>query len=121
MFFGSGVFRTCHMVGGRGTRERAGPFEHRRKDAAGGPTAVAKRSEREYNRGIRDGVGPLNDGRTLKGFLRAQGSHDVVLQTNDGKLRPLTDGEYKTVTLDGRSAMGVYQWRRRSSAICWPI
>ena len=42
----------------------------------------------------------LNDGTTLRGFLRAQGSHDVVLQTKEGKLRPLVDNEYKSVTHD---------------------
>jgi PQQ-dependent dehydrogenase (methanol/ethanol family) len=50
----------------------------------------------------------LNDGTTLRGFLRAQGSHDVVLQTNDGKLLPLLDSKYRTIMPDAQSAMTAF-------------
>ena len=50
----------------------------------------------------------LKSGKTLTGFLRAQGSHDVVLQTMDGKLWPLTDNQYKTVTQEKTAAMPPY-------------
>jgi PQQ-dependent dehydrogenase (methanol/ethanol family) len=50
----------------------------------------------------------MKDGTTLRGYLRAQGSHDVVLQTKDGKLHPLLDSQYTTITPDSQSAMGVF-------------
>ena len=43
------------------------------------------------------------------GSLRAQGSHDLVLETNDGKLHLLLDSEYKELTPDKHSAMPAYK------------
>jgi PQQ-dependent dehydrogenase (methanol/ethanol family) len=51
----------------------------------------------------------LNDGSKLQGFARARGSHDVVLQTADGKLHPLVDSEYRAITPDKRPAMPAFQ------------
>ena len=59
----------------------------------------------------------LNDGKTLRGFLRAHGSHDVVLQTRDGKLHPLDDSEYKTVTEDSQAAMAAFAGTACANAI----
>src|ERR1019366_9324149 len=50
----------------------------------------------------------MKDGTTLCGYLRAQGSHDVVVQTKDGKLHPLLDSQYTTITPDSQSAMAAY-------------
>ena len=35
-----------------------------------------------------------NGGGTLRGFARSRGSHDVQVQSFDGKLHLLNDGEY---------------------------
>lgn len=51
----------------------------------------------------------MKDGGTLRGYARAQGSHDIVLQTKDGKLHSLLDTEYKTVVPDQSSAMAAYK------------
>ena len=40
----------------------------------------------------------LRDGSTLRGFARSQTSHSLVLQTGDGKLRPLIESEYGDIT-----------------------
>jgi PQQ-dependent dehydrogenase (methanol/ethanol family) len=62
---------------------------------------------------IADGWGSisaqLNDGSALHGFARAQGSHDLVLQTNDGRLHLLLDNEYKALSPDKHSAMPAYK------------
>ena len=62
---------------------------------------------------IADGWGTisakLNDGSMLHGFARAQGSHDLVLETDDGKLHLLLDSEYKALTPDKHSAMPAYK------------
>ena len=51
----------------------------------------------------------MNDGSKLEGFARAQGSHDLVLQTADGKLHLLLDSEYRSITPDKRAAMRAFQ------------
>jgi PQQ-dependent dehydrogenase (methanol/ethanol family) len=109
VFFGSGQCSTCHMVHGVGSAN--GPD----LSGVGRKLRLAdlQRLLSDPNSNITAGYGTasvtMNDGRTLKGFVRAQGSHDVVLQTNDGNLWPLTDDQYKTVTLDKYAAMPVYQ------------
>jgi len=47
----------------------------------------------------------LNDGKTLHGFVRSEGSHDIQLQTPDGHLRLLSDAEYKKVATEAGSSM----------------
>ena len=109
IFFGGGQCSTCHMVRGRGSVK--GPdlsSVGRRlkldelKQSLGDPSAK-----------IADGwanvSATLNDGTKLNGFARAQGSHDVVLQTDDGRLRMLLDSEYKSLSTDKHSVMPVYK------------
>ena len=100
---------TCHVVRGRGTSAWAGPVEHRQQDAAATMQQVLANPGANITPGYAMASVRLNDGTTLRGFLRAQGSHDVVLQTKDGKLHPLVDSEYKTVTQDQSSAMGAFR------------
>jgi len=109
IFFGSGQCATCHMVRGRGSSK--------------GPdlSNVGRRlkpeelnlSLRDPDARIPDGWGTveakLNDGTVLRGFARAQGSHDVVLQSSDGKLHLLLDSEYKDLVHDKRAAMPAYK------------
>ena len=50
----------------------------------------------------------MNDGRSLRGFARAQGDHDLILQTGDGKLHLLRDSEYRAIIPDSRAAMPAF-------------
>ena len=109
IFFGSGQCSICHMIRGRG--------------CANGPdlTSIGRRLKLEEliqsltdpGAKIADGWGSisaqLNDGSALHGFARAQGSHDLVLQTNDGRLHLLLDNEYKALSPDKHSAMPAYK------------
>ena len=109
IFFGGGQCSTCHMVRGRG--------------GWGGPdlSNVGQRlkpdelsqSLTDPDAKIADGWGMasviLNDGSKLHGLTRAQGSHDLVLQTTDGKVHLLLDSEYKSLTPDKHSAMPAYR------------
>ena len=109
IFFGSGQCSICHMIRGRG--------------CANGPdlTSIGRRLKLEEliqsltdpDAKIADGWGSisaqLNDGSALHGFARAQGSHDLVLQTNDGRLHLLLDNEYKALSPDKHSAMPAYK------------
>ena len=47
----------------------------------------------------------LNDGTSLRGFARSQGAHDLQLQTLDGRLHLLLEGEYTRVEPQKQSLM----------------
>jgi putative heme-binding domain-containing protein len=109
IFFGDGQCASCHLVRGRGSS--IGPDL----------SSVANRLRAAYlkqafvNPGanITTGYGSvtvvLNDGSKLQGFARAEGSHDLVLQTKDRKLRLLLDSEYRSLVRDKTLAMPAYQ------------
>jgi len=109
LFFGSGQCSNCHMVRGLGSFN--GPDLSNVARRLRLPDL--KQSLTDPSASITAGYGTasvlLNDGTTLQGFLRAQGSHDIVLQTNDSKLHLLLDSEYKTLTPDKLSAMPAYK------------
>ena len=109
IFFGSGHCSTCHIVGGIGIAD--GP------DLS--DVGIRLRPEELVNSltdpdariapGWATVAVTLNDGSALRGFARAQGSHDLVLQTADGKLHLLVDSEYRDVIPDKHSAMPAFQ------------
>jgi PQQ-dependent dehydrogenase (methanol/ethanol family) len=109
IFFGSGQCSTCHMVRSRGTPRGPDLSNVGRRLKL----EELKQSLTDPDARIADGWGTisatLSDGRTLHGFARAEGSHDLVLQTNDGKLHLLIDDEYKALTPDKHSAMPAYK------------
>jgi PQQ-dependent dehydrogenase (methanol/ethanol family) len=109
IFFGDGQCATCHIARGRG--DSNGPdlssVANRLRPAE------LKQSLVDPSAMITTGYGSvslvLNDGSKLEGFARAQGSHDLVLQSKDGKLRPLLDREYRSLIADNTSAMPAYK------------
>ena len=109
IFFGEGKCSTCHMVRGRGTV--IGPD----LSDVGRRLRLEELRQSLTDPDARSGEGwatlsaKLNDGRMLHGFARAQGSHDLVLQTDDGKMHLLLDREYKALTPDKHSAMPAYK------------
>ena len=109
IFFGKGQCATCHMIGGRGALNGPDLSLVGRKLR---PEQL-KQSLTDPDAAIADGWGMtsvmLNDGSTFHGFVRAEGSHDLVLQTGDGKLHLLLDNEYKRIVPDKHSAMPAYK------------
>jgi PQQ-dependent dehydrogenase (methanol/ethanol family) len=109
IFFGSGQCYTCHMAEGRGSS--LGPS----LSSVGTRLTVAemRQSLVDPSAAITEGYQTvsveLNDGSTVRGFARALDSHDVVLQTSDGKIRTLLDGEYRSVEVEKNSAMPAFQ------------
>jgi PQQ-dependent dehydrogenase (methanol/ethanol family) len=109
IFFGSGQCASCHVAEGRGSSN--GP------DLSG----VARRLtltqmiQSLTSPGTRIPAGydsvsvQLNDGSKLEGFARAEGSHDLALQTADGKLHLLLDSEYRSITPEKKLSMPAYQ------------
>ena len=119
IFFGEGQCSSCHTAGGRGSsygpdlssiasRLRLANMQQALTNpgssasSGGGGFGAAPAT---YN----SVTGGLKDGSKLQGLNRAQGSHDLVLQTKDGKLHLLQDGEYLSVVPDSTSAMPAYQ------------
>jgi PQQ-dependent dehydrogenase (methanol/ethanol family) len=104
-FFGAGRCSTCHLAESRGSS--AGPDLSDVADKVD-PAELIQAIAHPATR-ITPGYGTvnvvLNDGTVLRGFARAQGSHDLVLQTADGRLHPLLDREYRSVTADPQAAM----------------
>lgn len=108
-FFGAGKCSSCHVAGGRGSS--LGPNLSGVGKKLRGAELV--QSLVEPSAIITDGYDmysvELNNGSTLRGFARALGSHDIVLQTDDGRLHVLVDSEYRKLTPDKRSAMPAFQ------------
>jgi PQQ-dependent dehydrogenase (methanol/ethanol family) len=109
IFFGEGACSSCHVVRGRGVSNGPDLSNIASRMRLTNMQQVLANPGANMTPGYAMASVVLNDGTTLRGFLRAQGSHDVVLQTKDGKLHPLVDSEYKTVKQDQQSVMGAYR------------
>ena len=119
IFFGEGQCSSCHTAGGRGSSY--GPDLSSiasRLRLANMQQALTNPGPSTSSGGGGFGAAPatynsvtvvLKDGSKLQGLNRAQGSHDLVLQTRDGKLHLLQDGEYLSVVPDSTPAMPAYQ------------
>ena len=108
-FFGAGQCSSCHIAKGRGSSY--GPdlsnVSGRLRLAELGQKLADPSAQIAAGYGIVT-VG-MNDGSSLRGFARAQGSHDLVLQTDDGRLHLLVDSEYRSVTAEKGSVMPAFQ------------
>ncbi len=108
IFFGAGQCATCHSAGGRGSDLGPDLSDVGRRMKV----ADLRRSLADPGARITPGYDrmtvTLNDGTTLTGFARGVGSHDVVLQTDDGKLHVLTDSDYSARTIDPKPAMPAF-------------
>jgi len=120
IFFGDGQCSSCHTAGGRGSSY--GPdlssIASRLRLANMQQALTNPGSSASSGGGGGFGAAPatynsvtvvLKDGSKLQGLNRAQGSHDLVLQTKDGKLHLLQDGEYLSVLPGSTPAMPAYQ------------
>ena len=108
IFFAEGQCSSCHMVRGQGSGEGPDLSSIAKKLSL----ADLKQALIDPSAHIADGYGMVtvqrNKGGALQGFARAQGSHDLVLETNDGRLHLLLSGEYRSITPDKGSAMPPY-------------
>jgi PQQ-dependent dehydrogenase (methanol/ethanol family) len=121
-FFGKGQCASCHMVRGVGKsngpdlsaigRElTAGQLEQALDDPAGRAASRPGGSCPSWawcpGQGWSVASVRLRNGSTLRGFLRAQGKHDLQLQTFDGRFHLLLDTEYSELTIEKSSFMPV--------------
>ena len=109
IFFGAGQCASCHLARGRGRSQGPDLSGIARKLT----TSELQRALVDPGASIATGYATvsvaLNNGSSLRGFARSQGSHDLVLQTDDGKLHLLLDSEYRMITPDPRPAMPAFQ------------
>jgi PQQ-dependent dehydrogenase (methanol/ethanol family) len=105
IFFGKGRCAGCHTAMGRGKAN--GPDL---SDVARQLTlAELEQSLTDPSARIAQGYGLVNvtmrDGGALRGFARSQGTHNLQLQTLDGRLHLLMAGEYTSVVPEKQSLM----------------
>ena len=104
-FFAKGQCGSCHMVRGRGKAN--GPDLSNIGRQLKSPELAQSLDDPSAR--IADGwavvTAQLRDGRTLRGFARSQGMHDLQLQTFDGSLHLLIDTEYQKVSREKASLM----------------
>jgi PQQ-dependent dehydrogenase (methanol/ethanol family) len=108
IFFGSGQCSSCHIALGRGSSTGPDLSAIAKKMRLADMKAVLVDPSAHSTAGYSMATVVLNNGNTLHGFARAQGSHDIVLQTNDGQLHLLLDNEYRSVTLETKAAMPAF-------------
>lgn len=108
IFFGSGACSSCHAVQGRGISNGPDLSAVARRMRLSAMQQVLADPSTNITAGYAMASVTLKDGSTLRGFLRAQGSHDVVLQTRDAKLHVLLDSEYSTVATETQAAMPAF-------------
>jgi len=104
-FFGAGACSQCHMVMGRGGTNSADLSE------IGRQLTVTELGQWLENPGARSVPGysvvnvQLRDGTSLRGFARGRGTHNLQLQTFDGRFHFLSEGEYTAITDEKPSFM----------------
>jgi len=109
IFLGSGQCSTCHIARGSGISR--GPD----LSSVAKRLTIAEMTQSLVDPGAHIATGysmasvTLKNGSTLRGFIRAQGSHDLVLQASDGKLHLLLKSEYRDLIPDKLSAMPAFQ------------
>ncbi len=119
IFFGSGHCSECHTAQGRGGSN--GPD----LSSIGHQVTLAEleQSLQQPDARIAAGYGIVNvtlrNGRSLRGFARSHGTHDLQLQTLDGRLHLLLEHEYTQVVGGGTLHHACLQRHRRNSIATW--
>jgi PQQ-dependent dehydrogenase (methanol/ethanol family) len=108
VFFGSGQCAFCHTVLGRGSAVGPDLSNVARRLTSTQMTQSLTNPGGRIPAGYETVSVKMKNGTTLQGFARAQGSHDLVLQTPDGVLHALVDNEYTTVTPQKTAFMSAF-------------
>jgi len=108
IFFGSGGCAGCHTAQGHGGTNGPDLSDIGRRATL----AELEQSLRQPDARIAMGYGlvevKLRDGSSLRGFARSQGTHDLQLQTLDGRMHLLLDNEYTGITAEKHSLMPAF-------------
>ncbi|MCU1330068.1 MAG: Glucose dehydrogenase, partial [Bryobacterales bacterium] len=123
IFWKTGACATCHMVHGNGAMN--GPDLSNIGKELTVPELEQALTDPAARAGVHNAEGcpgwafcpdgrwslvqvRMRSGETLRGYARAQGKHDLQLQTLNGKMRLLNDTQYSAVTKDKTSAMPAF-------------
>jgi len=109
VFFGTGICFACHTVRGRGGSVGPDLSAVARRLSLPQMTAALTNPGARVPAGYDSVIVTMKNGTKLAGFARALGSHDVVVQSSDGKLHPLVDSEYRAIVPDKTPAMPAFQ------------
>src|ERR1035441_7848277 len=104
-FFGRGQCASCHTTLGRGKSVGPDLSNTGRQFTLAELTRKLKNPDAQISAGYATVTGSLRDGSTIRGFARKEGLHSIQLQTLDGGLLALADGEYEITARDKASAM----------------
>jgi putative heme-binding domain-containing protein len=116
-FFGEGKCGSCHMVGGRGSSTGPDLSNVARQ------LTLPELEEALTDPSARIAPGyeavdvSLKNGKSLRGFARSRGSHDLQLQTLDGALHMLNERDYLSIAPEKTSLMPAA--KADSNLIAW--
>jgi len=102
-FFGKGQCATCHTAMGRGKSVGPDLSNIGRQLTAGDLTRKWTDPAARLSEGYATVTVRLRDGRTVRGFARHETLHALQLQTPDGRLLLLADGEFEVVARETTS------------------
>ena len=104
-FFGKGRCSTCHMVRGRGTVNGPDLSEIGRQSTLAELQRSLTDPSAQLTPGYVTATVHLRNGTELSGLLRSEGSHSIALQTSNGRIHLILEGEYRTVVRNKTSSM----------------
>ncbi|HVS52874.1 MAG TPA: PQQ-binding-like beta-propeller repeat protein [Opitutaceae bacterium] len=120
-FFGKGECAKCHTAAGRGSSSGPDLSNIARQLTLSDLVQSLVDPSARISPGYGRVVVTLKAGGELRGFARSRGSHDLQLQTDDGKLHLLTDDDYTKVADDRSSSMPALNATpdERTNLIAW--
>src|ERR1035438_10116310 len=104
-FFSKGQCASCHSALGRGKSVGPDLSNTGRQFTLAELTRKVKSPNAQISAGYATVTARLRDGSTIRGFARKETLHSIQLQTLDGRLLALADGEYEITSRDKTSAM----------------
>ena len=120
-FFGKGNCASCHTAVGRGSSSGPDLSNVARQLTLSELTQSLVQPSARISPGYARVIVTLKSGNELKGFARSRGSHDLQLQTAEGKLHLLTDADWTRVSDELGSAMPPLEAseQERTNLIAW--
>jgi PQQ-dependent dehydrogenase (methanol/ethanol family) len=104
-FFGQGKCASCHTALGRGKSVGPDLTSIGRQVTLADLTRKLRNPSAQLSASYATVSVRLRDGATVRGFARKETLHELQLQTTDGRLLLLADGEYTIAARDNTSAM----------------
>ncbi len=120
-FFGKGNCASCHMVDGRGVAGGPDLSNVGQQITLGELEQSLVEPSAVVTAGYARATVALKSGGQLEGFARNRGSHDLQLQSADGRMHFLTAADYTRITVQPGSTMPALEATpsERANLIAW--